>query len=1013
MRFVEESESAFSAAQLAAAERELEEQKKEWELDRLRALREEEERRMRLADDDEKPLTFGREDAQNQVNSTAAKGGSKRLVSKRLIVPSRRSLRRRGGGRRRRARELSSESENETTSTESDSDSESQDEDVVEDSLDEESSHTESQSQGDEGEEEEGEGGEGGSGEKEESDEEEEADEGNEDERTNSRDDSERGGGFSRRKGRLAGSGSCSRNHFDLNSPRTRSRGNVQINLWTLDVSPILPGVKPNFRRQRKKFHRAKSEETFSLPSSVDVCRKRGIRVSTNAKVSGQNARHEITGKEATETDRNSTKDKRDSKKDDRNLASSSIASNGMEKRVTDSNAERSVDRIDSTTPVAKAQSNQTRTSESTSDDVVGSQDIKKEKEKSDEKITNGTNLITVCSVQVTRCSHKMLSATYKKLEPEVNRNEDAENLDVNVSTRDSRSPPSTVHPDASLKCPKETTAKSKSEFGAPANPLCNNVRGKLVTTASKESDKSIESPSSRSVPLLRSKTLRNESPDTVDAISKPVAVSRVSLAQRNCKTNVNTDEARGKDKDAAEDKDKNNYDEVNSDAESAIQKTGQKLISKSENSNALPQAAEKGTNETVSNASDFLTPLAKSDFNSTEPKCKIRKVESTVQRGVTTRSSKIPSTVNHLEESNARLMNDKVDLVPEINKTSSQTKTNQGTRKIDNSQHPIAEQSRITRSTSHSWTPPPPPPPISGDETTMQTSSKLTLRRRPDTPLPRPITRSVATVNFPARIDTALSNRVEKYTTRNSKQDNGLLSPPMPFRRSRSIPLMKPDSKESPMTVVVPVKRRPDTPRPNISSSHNNEQVPRVTRSGSLLNSTLSAKSASLPFSSPASALRTSAKRAPSTSSESENITSLTSPSYEKPQRTAKVVAILTLDTRNNSNKISSSQSKSSINCETKIQDKELSASRLSDSAKEQEADHESCDSSDVKSRRLRRETKRVRTISNLLEDEDGSNDVSDEDPSQKRSRSSQISLSSSSSVATTRSEKLKGTIS
>ncbi|XP_018403303.1 PREDICTED: helicase domino [Cyphomyrmex costatus] len=67
MKFVEESEGAFSAAQLAAAERELEQQKKEWELDRLRALREEEERRMRLADDDEKPLTFGREDAQNQI----------------------------------------------------------------------------------------------------------------------------------------------------------------------------------------------------------------------------------------------------------------------------------------------------------------------------------------------------------------------------------------------------------------------------------------------------------------------------------------------------------------------------------------------------------------------------------------------------------------------------------------------------------------------------------------------------------------------------------------------------------------------------------------------------------------------------------------------------------------------------------------------------------------------------------------------------------------------------------
>ncbi|XP_066594642.1 helicase domino isoform X2 [Prorops nasuta] len=67
MKFVEESEGAFSAAQLAAAERELEQQKKEWEMDRLRALREEEERRLRLADDDEKPLTFAREDSQNQI----------------------------------------------------------------------------------------------------------------------------------------------------------------------------------------------------------------------------------------------------------------------------------------------------------------------------------------------------------------------------------------------------------------------------------------------------------------------------------------------------------------------------------------------------------------------------------------------------------------------------------------------------------------------------------------------------------------------------------------------------------------------------------------------------------------------------------------------------------------------------------------------------------------------------------------------------------------------------------
>lgn len=1010
MKFVEESEGAFSAAQLAAAERELEEQKKEWELDRLRALREEEERRMRLADDDEKPLTFGREDAQNQVNSTAAKGGSRRLVNKRLMVPSRRSLRRRGGSRKRRARELSSESENETTSTESDSDSESQEEDVVEDSLDEESSHTESQSQEDEGEEEEGEDGEGEGEEKEESDEEEEAGEGNEDGRANNRDDSERGGGFSRRKGRLAGSGSCTRNHFDLNSPRTRSRGNVQINLWTLDVSPILPGVKPNFRRQRKKFHRAKSEETLSSPSSVDACRKRSIRVNANAKVSANSdPKTELTDTEA--FDRGLLKDKRDLKKEDRNLASSLINSNGMEQCVVEFNAEQSIDdHVDSlTTSVVKAQSNQTRTSELTSNDAVDEQSVKNEKEKSDEKITNGTNLITVCSVQVTRCSHRVLSTTYKKLEPEVNRNEDAENLDVNVSARDSRSPSSTVQPDASLKRQKETIAKSKSEFGASTNSLCNNARGKLAIAAPRESDRSVESPSSRSVPLLRSKTLRNGSPDGADTISKPVAISRVSIVQKNFKTNVNTDEARDN---AVEDKDKNNCDETNDDAESAeisaTQKSGQKFNSKSENSDILPQVSEKEASDTISNAPDFLISSAKSEFNSNEPKPKIRKVDNVIQRSVTTRSSKIPSTINHVEENNVRLMNDKIDSVSEI-KNSLQTKTGQITRRTDNSQHPVAEQSRITRSTSHLWTPPPPPP-VSNDEATTQNLSKLTPRRRPDTPLPRPITRSVATVNFPARIDAVLPGRIEKYTTRNSKQcqDNGLFSPPMPFRHNRSIPSIKPDSKESPATAVVSAKRRPDTPRPNIPPSHNNEQVPRVTRSGLLLNSALPAKSTSL--SSSPSALRTSTKqvRTPSTSSESENTANLTSPSYEKPQRTAKVVAILTLDTRNNSSKISSGQSKSNVNYETKIQDKEFSVSRLSDSLREQETDHEGCESSDVKFRRLRRETKRARTVPNSLEDEDG---ISDEDQSQRRSRSSQISPSPSSSVAATRSEKVKDT--
>lgn len=994
MKFVEEAESAFSAAQLAAAERELEEQKKEWELDRLRALREEEERRMRLADDDEKPLTFGREDAQNQVNSTATKGGnSKRLVSKRLAIPSRRSLRRRGGNRVGRARlESSSESENETTSTESDS--ESQEEDIVEDSLDEESSHTESQSQGDEEEEGEGNGG----GEKEEKDdEEEEAGEESEDGRANDRDYSERRGGFSRRKGRLAGSGSYSRNHFDLNSPRTRSRGNVQINLWTLDVSPILPGVKPNCRRQRKKFHRVKSEETLFSPSS-NACPKRSVRINMNAKIQSTNSCQNAKISEDAEVEGDSTRNNADS-----------INSSSVEQQTANSNVQRPPDdHIDPITSV-KTQSEQTRTSELNSDNAE-----KGIKEKNDEKIVNGTNLITVCSVQVTRCSQKMLSSTHRKLEPEVNRNEDAENVNVNVSARDSRASPIATQPDASLKRSKESI-KSKSEFGASANSLSNNARGKLVAATSRESG-NVES-SSRSVPLLRSKTLRNASPDTVvDKIPKSVAISRVSIAQRNCKTNA--DDSRSN---LIEDEDKNGTcDDTNDNAESIVSSTrkytSQRHNSKSdtrENLNvASSQETEKGTGDPVSNASDSLvTSSIKNETNSNEYKYKIRRLEVTIPRSVITRSSKIPSvTSNHSEESNVRLTDDKVDKVDsslEI-KSGSQTKTSQGTRKIDStdSQHSVVEQSRITRSIAAPSTP---PPLTSGDE---MTSSKLVPKRRPDTPLPRSVRRSAIIGNTPVKVS---PTRGEKYVTRNSKQcqDNGLMNP-MIFRRSRSIPPMKPDSKE---TVVVSARtRRPDTPRPNVPN-YNNEPVSRVTRSGLTLNSSASsAKSASSPlFPPPASALKTSVKqssRISPTSSENETPTSLASSSNEKPQRTAKVVAILTMDTRNhNSNKtFLSNQPKSAANCETKGQDKEFLVPRLS--LRNQEIDREESDLSDAKSRRLRRETKRAKSATSCSQEneEANSDDDSDREPMQKRTFRSHLSPSSSSStVTTTRSDKLR----
>ncbi|KAK5645453.1 hypothetical protein RI129_006753 [Pyrocoelia pectoralis] len=67
MRFIEETEAAWSAEQLAAAEREIDEQKREWEQNRLAALKEEEERRARELEEESDMITYSREDATNQI----------------------------------------------------------------------------------------------------------------------------------------------------------------------------------------------------------------------------------------------------------------------------------------------------------------------------------------------------------------------------------------------------------------------------------------------------------------------------------------------------------------------------------------------------------------------------------------------------------------------------------------------------------------------------------------------------------------------------------------------------------------------------------------------------------------------------------------------------------------------------------------------------------------------------------------------------------------------------------
>ncbi|XP_031780344.1 helicase domino isoform X2 [Nasonia vitripennis] len=263
MRFVEESDGNFSAAQLAAAERELEEQKKEWERGRLRAMREEEERQMRMTDDDENPLTFTREDAQNQVNNSTS--NSRRASSNKK--PTRQV--RRGRGRRvvvgrvsRRSnrsieQEETSESESETTSM-SETDSENDVNHVPKrgNSTDEEKNRSSKVSSSDEENDE--------NNEDEDEDDEEENEEDEDDESTI-------------QSGRVQTSlrnrvlSLSKKNHFDINSPRTRSSGDVKINLWTLDESPILPESKPR-KRKRSKYNKSldKSDENLTVPSLLD-----------------------------------------------------------------------------------------------------------------------------------------------------------------------------------------------------------------------------------------------------------------------------------------------------------------------------------------------------------------------------------------------------------------------------------------------------------------------------------------------------------------------------------------------------------------------------------------------------------------------------------------------------------------------------------------------------------------------------------------------------------------------
>lgn len=255
MRFIEETETAWSAEQLAAAEREIEEQKREWEENRLAAMREEEKRRAREMEEESDLLTFSREDATNQVSKTKKvanrRGSANRKVVKRVKVaktPAKSPgdvkktakisestesepevVVKRGKGRPRgstRVAKRTIEPDSTTQTSISDNEPTKINGDDTNDSNNSKWSC--------------------------------------DDELVDSSDSD------SLPLARKVGNSTFS-NHIDHNSPRTRSHGRVAINLWTLDVSPILPGVKPVIKNSNTSTA-VKRERSRNSSSEKEVC---------------------------------------------------------------------------------------------------------------------------------------------------------------------------------------------------------------------------------------------------------------------------------------------------------------------------------------------------------------------------------------------------------------------------------------------------------------------------------------------------------------------------------------------------------------------------------------------------------------------------------------------------------------------------------------------------------------------------------------------------------------------
>ena len=342
MRFVEETGGSWTAEQLRAAEAEIEQQKREWEANRLAALKKEEEDARQAELEENDIITYSREDAKNQVNNiskpinrrllkvkrggglttkrrrgavatvkksstvaTAAASSKRRQIilnskiksKKRKVQNTKSSSFKRERtpkrtSRRNRTGTLSSSNMNSGESRsslsngkhcankaeENDADDESPAEesansstvensmqtsedfddsecslDVMYDSIAEESETNTTSQDDDENNEHSN---------NEDVDDEEDAEHGNYDEEddngeeiSNNDSTSDSSNGKENSKGKNIRNTSRRRfsvkNEIDINSPRTRSRGTVKLNLWTLDESPILPG----FSKKKKSLN--------------------------------------------------------------------------------------------------------------------------------------------------------------------------------------------------------------------------------------------------------------------------------------------------------------------------------------------------------------------------------------------------------------------------------------------------------------------------------------------------------------------------------------------------------------------------------------------------------------------------------------------------------------------------------------------------------------------------------------------------------------------------------------